>query len=160
MKPLHVLAALLFLALAIGLIGVVVTNSDRTLAKSSDDGAVAAQAGVQAGLSLDGDRPCPDEIQLRRIIREELAAMPAAMLARQSSQDTSVASRSPTEGAGFKQSEFVDRQIDDYIRAGTITESEMAALQGEIARLDEAGRRQALGKLVRAINSGLLEGRL
>ncbi len=160
MKPLHVLVALLFLALVIGVIGVVTTRSDKTLAKSSDGSAVAARANVQAELSSDGDHPCPDELQLRRIIREELAVLPAAVLARQTPQDANAASRSLTEGAGFNQSEFVNRQIDDYIRAGTISESEMAALQGEIGRLDVAGRRQALGVLVRAINSGILEGRL
>jgi hypothetical protein len=50
--------------------------------------------------------------------------------------------------------------VDDYIQTGVISESEMARLQSDIARLDPAARRAAMQKLVRALNSGALDGRL
>lgn len=103
---------------------------------------------------------CPDEAQLRAIVREELAAAGAAGTVAQ-------AGRTPPPAAGLQapvsspeQVEFVNRQMDGYIRAGAISDAEMARLQSDIATLDPAARRAALQKLVRAMNTGALDGRL
>jgi hypothetical protein len=94
---------------------------------------------------------CLDEVELRRVIREELAAAAAGKVP---------AHGLPAPASSADQVEFVNRQVDEYIRAGVISESEMARLQSDIARLDPAARRAALQKLVRAMNSGALDGRL
>jgi hypothetical protein len=71
---------------------------------------------------------------------------------------TAVGVTGPASSA--EQIELVNRRVDDYISAGVISESEMARLQGDIARLDPAARRAAMQRLVRALNSGALDGRL
>ena len=46
------------------------------------------------------------------------------------------------------------------IQAGEMGEPRRFALQQQIAKLDEAGRREMLRKLTRALNSGEIDGRL
>ena len=58
------------------------------------------------------------------------------------------------------QLEVVHQEIEFYINRGKISDLEMQELQGAIAKLDEEGRRAMLGQLVKALNSGELEGRL
>ena len=103
---------------------------------------------------------CLDEVEMRRVIREELATAAAATPAAHGPPTAgSVASTTATP-ASPEQVELVNRRVDEYIRAGVISESEMTRLQSEIATLDPAARRAALQKIVRAMNSGALEGRL
>jgi hypothetical protein len=102
-----------------------------------------------------------DEEQLRRIIREELATISM----RNSAADPTIDAGSPEQRSDEdidheERRASVDSKIDHYIAQGAISESEMSDLQQEIAGLDEAGRRQALRKLVKALNSGQLEGHL
>jgi len=106
--------------------------------------------------------PTPEalEASLRKIVREEVAAVvqaraaPAAQDARQV-ETGSVAPRPDPQRLAV-----VSSQLDYFIGIGSISPSEMAVLQGGIAQLDEAGRRQMLGRLVRAINTGSLKGEL
>jgi multidrug resistance efflux pump len=56
--------------------------------------------------------------------------------------------------------ESIEQRIEAYSAAGSITDSQMQELQAEIAKLDEASRRQMMSKLVRALNSGDIKGRL
>ena len=57
------------------------------------------------------------------------------------------------------QFERVGQQIEYFSSVGHITDTEMGNLQTEIARLDQAGRREMLRKLTQALNSGAIEGR-
>jgi hypothetical protein len=41
-----------------------------------------------------------------------------------------------------------------------MTDAQMQELQTSIAQLDEAGRKQMMSKLMRALNSGEIKGRL
>ena len=158
-----VLGALLLLVLAFLVVRVVATDADKRLfadhAGSSVVGEAAAGAQLQAGVSSKDSHPCLDEMELRRIIREELAAHPPAIATSQTAEESNVAADSPREPGNKQRLEAVNRQLDDYIGAGAISESEMEALQSEIASLDKAGRHEMLGKLVRAMNSGSLQGR-
>jgi hypothetical protein len=43
---------------------------------------------------------------------------------------------------------------------GSITDQQMQELQAGIAELDEASRKQMMSTLIRALNSGELEGRI
>jgi hypothetical protein len=58
------------------------------------------------------------------------------------------------------QARIVDEEIRRYLEKGRISSAEMAALQTEIARLDPEARTAAMRRLVAAINSGELDGRL
>jgi hypothetical protein len=113
---------------------------------------------LQAGFGSKNNHSCLDEIELRRIIREELAAHPTAIAASQTAEKSGVAVEPLREPDSKRQLETVNRQLDNFIGAGAISESEMEALQGDIATLDSAGRKEILGKLVRAMNSGSLKG--
>ena len=97
-----------------------------------------------------------DEDRLRAIIREELAALPLPA----SQADNANAYRSVNPAEIEYQREQVAQQLEYHISVGTISEVDMARLQMEIATLDEAGRREMLGALTRAMNSGRLDGRL
>lgn len=55
---------------------------------------------------------------------------------------------------------MIEQRIDAYSAAGSITDSQMQELQAEIAQLDEASRRQMMSRLVRALSSGDIKGRL
>lgn len=56
--------------------------------------------------------------------------------------------------------DLVDQEVDFYINHGAISNQEMSNLQLEIAKLDPSGKKQAMSRLVKAINSGQLDGRL
>ena len=106
-----------------------------------------------------------DEEQLRHIVREELNAALESFSAEQSSRKPVIASPEPKNTAGDETAhqyrrESVQNEIDYYVSRGTISETEMAGLQMEIARLDASGRSEMLRELVRVLNSGDLKGRL
>ena len=99
-----------------------------------------------------------DEERLRQIVREELAAHSS----RSSRQDPATAPDArPSDATGDpSQREHVEQQIDYYVGLGQISDNDMQRLQAGIVKLDIGARRQMMSKLVRALNSGELKGRL
>lgn len=102
----------------------------------------------------------PDENRLRKIVREELAAQLGG-LSEASAQKESAAVLEPEDEAKYQyQRQQVAQQLDYHTSVGRISDTDMQKLQMDIAKLDEAGRREMLGKLTQAMNSGGLKGRL
>jgi hypothetical protein len=101
-----------------------------------------------------------DEARLRSIIREELARQPQVQANRHDTPASAVVTPPRTESMDRHQQELVAQQIETYKSMGSITSQQMENLQVQIAQLDEASRRQMLGKLIRALNSGDIKGRL
>lgn len=99
--------------------------------------------------------PGVDEDRLRAVIREEFARLHVAGEA-----TPTVASQPRDASADRQRRELIEQQIDAYSSAGAITDVEMMELQAEIAKLDEPSRRQMMSRLVRALNSGDIKGRL
>ena len=100
-----------------------------------------------------------DEDQLRRVIREELGAY-ASHTPNANGQVSELASYDPASAPEKQyQLEQVSQRIEYFASVGNISGMEMGNLQMEIARLDEAGRREMLGKLTKAMNSGAIDGR-
>ena len=114
--------------------------------------------------------PALSEGALRRIVREELVdriertlleseaatnfdAMTPARLQTPEFHDEPV----PTDPY---RTEYVSQQIDYFVSVGTITSPEMTRLQSEIGRLSQTERQRLLRRLVAALNSGQLKGRL
>jgi hypothetical protein len=100
------------------------------------------------------------EASLRRIVREEMAAAARAGMAPTPPEATYAGAAPAAPLPNPQHLAAVSSQLDYFIGVGSISPSEMAALQSSIARLDDAGRRTMLGKLVRAINTGALKGEL
>ena len=117
-----------------------------------------------AGAPLSVQSPDADEARLRQIIREELRYLTAAIReeAQESAQQGETAALAPVEDAqaGLYQREFVDQQIEYYRSLGAISDSEMAALEVEIAKLNSSDRQPMLSKLIRAMNAGEIHGKL
>ncbi len=101
-----------------------------------------------------------DENQLRQIIREELSAHLDSQPG-PGNQEESATALSSTDTAEYqRRRELVAEQLVYFSSVGSISDTDMQKLQGEIAKLDEASQKEMLGKLTRALNSGELEGRL
>lgn len=101
-----------------------------------------------------------DEDRLRKIIREELAAQLGQQTGPAATGDP-VSAAGPTDPVEIeRQREQVFQQLEYFTSVGRISDMEMQKLQMDIAKLDPAGRSEALRELVRAFNSGRLEGRL
>jgi len=98
---------------------------------------------------------CPDAEQLRAIIAEELQAH-----ADGEAGAAEAAPRSHAPPPDPAQLARVEEEIDRHIQAGAISQVDMMRLQASIARLDPAGRKRMLSKLIKAMNTGRLEGRL
>lgn len=96
-----------------------------------------------------------DEDRLRAIIREELAQLRVERDA-----PPQVAPRPRDRSADLQQRANVEQQIESYRGSGAITEAQMQDLQADIAQLDDATRKQMMSKLIRALNSGDIKGRL
>src|SRR5262245_53743695 len=109
------------------------TQQDST---SHDD--VAGSEPPQTAATARAPQPCASEEQLRRIIREELATILAAHPLAEDAAKTAIAAQSSADNK--RQLELVDQQLDHYIRAGVISDSEMASLQMEIGKLDKASQ--------------------
>jgi hypothetical protein len=101
-----------------------------------------------------------DDKQLRQIIREELAAQLDGSSGTDEKTDASTASNVTDHSEIQYQRELVAQQLEYHTSVGSISDTDMQMLQGEIAKLDAAGRKEMLGKLTRALNTGGLEGRL
>jgi hypothetical protein len=104
--------------------------------------------------------------QLRGMVREELAiALQSVAPTEQSAKRLSSAPAQQT-GDQHKAAEYAyereiaQNEIAYFVSRGSISESEMAGLQIQISKLDQAGRKEMLRELVKAMNSGDLEGRL
>jgi hypothetical protein len=117
-----------------------------------------------AGAPLSAQSRDADDARLRQIIREELRYLTAAIReeAQESAQLAETAALAPVEDAqaGLYQREIVDQQIEYYRSQGTISDSEMAALENEIAKLNSSDRQPMLSKLIRAMNAGEIHGKL
>lgn len=97
-----------------------------------------------------------DEQRLRQIVREELATAGGIAAAR--APGAGPAPLPPEELA--RRREEIEQKLAFYRSAGRISEAEMSDLQGRIAKLDPASRREMLGRLTRAINAREIEGQL
>lgn len=88
-----------------------------------------------------------DEERLRQVIREELAQLGAPVSA-------TTAAMAPRDAERDRaQREQVASRIAHYRGVGRMSDAEMLELQGEIARLDPASRREMLATLMRAVNA-------
>lgn len=101
-----------------------------------------------------------DESRLRQVIREELVAQLGQQAGFEARVNPAV-TPGPGDSAEIeRRREQVFQQLEYFSSVGRISDSEMAKLQMDIAKLDAAGRTAALAELSRALNSGSLEGRL
>lgn len=105
-----------------------------------------------------------DETQIRNIVREELSAALEPFSVQHSPQQTAMAptteQRDVQQAKDYQyQLEIVSGEIDYYLSRGSISEQEMSALQLQLAALDQPGRKQMMRKLLKAMNSGELDGR-
>ena len=162
MKPVLLLGTAQILLLAFLVFRVVAIGTGMSPPPNHGSNAVAGGTTVatqlQPGARSEDGRFHLSEMELRKIIREELAVHTAEIAASQTAEKSNTAVESVREPGSKQQLAAVNRQLDDYIGAGVISESEMAAFQGDLATLDKAGRKEILGKLVRAMNSGSLKG--
>lgn len=99
--------------------------------------------------------PSVDEDRLRAVIREELAQLHV-----QRDASPPVAPPPRNRPVDPQQRAVVEQQIETYRAVGAITESQMQDLQADIAQLDDPTRKQMMSKLIRALNSGDIKGRL
>lgn len=103
--------------------------------------------------------PPISEKQLRRIVSEEVSSQLKNFSA-SLTQPANIEESEPVSAAEYQyRLEAAMQQLDYYIGEKEISDIDMANLQGEIARLDDEGRRQMLSLLTQALNSGELEGR-
>lgn len=98
--------------------------------------------------------PSVDEDRLRAVIREELAHLDV-----QRDAPPPVAPRPRARAVDLQQRAVVEQQIENY-RGTAISDAQMQDLQADIAQLDDATRKQMMSKLIRALNSGDIKGRL
>jgi hypothetical protein len=99
--------------------------------------------------------PSVGEERLRTIVREELARIQAQ---RNASSSPAAQPRNPS--LDVQRREAVEQQIETYRGVGAVTDAQMQELQADIAQLDDASRKQMMSKLIRALNSGEIKGRL
>ncbi len=102
----------------------------------------------------------PNEDRLRQIIREELAALPAGGIGAVKQAEAEAVLSTAAIAERQYQRDQVAQQLNYHTSVGSISDLDMQKLQGEIAKLDAAARREMLRELTRALNSGELEGRL
>lgn len=101
-----------------------------------------------------------NESQLRWIIREELAAQLGDFQSGGTRSEPDIV-LSPREIAEYeRRRDDVAERINYFSSIGNISDMEMQQLQSEIARLDNAGRKEMLGRLIRAMNAGEIKGNL
>lgn len=146
------------LLLTLALLVVILDPQSRGEARDETLPSGQAPAGDSGQPSSDGSKPEPvGEVQLRRIIREEILALFDSMPAAVDADEPEAAPRvSPEE---YRQRlELAHQELEFYIERGEISNVEMAELQAKIARLDPESRRHMLSLLARALNSGALDG--
>ena len=112
--------------------------------------ATGSRAFVSAGEHL---APQPQELQLRELIRKEIAAANAP-------QSTAKQASPPRDmQAEQRQRDSVAQQIEMYRSIGAIDDGQMSELHELMATLDDESRRSMLSKLIRAMNAGEIKGR-
>jgi hypothetical protein len=132
-------------------IGVLVVHAFREQPSAAPD--VRPAAAIASPVSPAA--PSVDDERLRAIIREELELAHVESAAR-----PPVTPRPRTPAADFERRAVIEQQIEAYRATGTITDAQMQELQADIAKLDDASRKQMMSKLLRALNSGDIKGRL
>jgi hypothetical protein len=124
---------------------------------SSNSGAAISQQPRRA--TPDGDALFADEKRLRNIVREELARLQVQPTApRGAPAAPRVYARN--ERRDLQQQQLIAQQIETYRAVGSMTDEQMQELQADIAQLDEESRKAMMSRLIRALNSGELKGRL
>jgi hypothetical protein len=160
MKVLLVLGGLLLAAVAAVMMGNAATEGDRREpAERVSQSLEGHETGVQPIAARIDTESCADEQMLRRIIREELAAQFASSPASQGAQGSNAVLEQSYAADRARQLAAVSAQLDQHIAAGSISDADMAALQMEIGKLDKKGQHDMLSKLMKALNSGALQGR-
>jgi hypothetical protein len=101
-----------------------------------------------------------DEENLRRIIREELESSRSQDSEPRHIAEAAMVSDPQMDLEYQRRSLVVDERLNYFGQVGQITPVEMSQLQAEIARLRPGDREEMLKRLVRAINSGAIDGRL
>ena len=101
-----------------------------------------------------------NEIQLRNIIREELAAYVIATTGSDNQDDSATVSESNYTAENQYQLELVAQQLDYFESVGSISEMEMQNIQTDIAKLHKADQGRMLNRLMRTMNAGDIKGRL
>ncbi|GAB3029141.1 hypothetical protein GCM10027098_27860 [Bowmanella dokdonensis] len=96
---------------------------------------------------------------LRKIIREEIAVLGQVLIA-QAQGPVALAEESLSEEEPREQQKvLVEQRLLGHIADGYISDADMTRLQQKIAQLDVRSRKEMLGRLARALQSGELEGR-
>ncbi len=116
---------------------------------------------AEARLQLDASDGSPNltEDRLRVVIREELSAYLAAQAQPNNADRQTIVPGSVDPVELDYRKEQVSQQLDYYTTVGSISDLDMQKLQMDIAKLDDASRKEMLRKLTRALNSGQLDGR-
>jgi len=110
------------------------------------------------GQPVTGTDPTSEK-KLRQIVREEVGSQLKEFGA-SLTQPANIEESEPVSAAEYHyRLEAAMQHLDYYLGEKEISDIDMANLQGEIARLDDEGRRQMLSLLTQALNSGELEGR-
>ena len=118
-------------------------------------GAQEAHPTIESANMAAPTAPRLDEQRLRIVIREELA-----MLLDRSGASPAVTTPPRNPSTDLQQREIVAQQIETYRTTGMITDMQMQELQSEIAKLDVGSRKEMMSRLIRALNSGDMKGRL
>jgi len=95
------------------------------------------------------DAPSLSADDLRQIVREEIAALPAPQM------QATAAPRAVSE----RDLDAVRQRIDAFSARGAIEPAEMTDLQATIARLPPDARQEMFSRLTKAMNDGEIDGR-
>jgi hypothetical protein len=152
---------------AIGIVVLIVhvySDDDRSVQRGAHELPVATTAPSPIAARAD-DVVLVNEQRLRDVIREELAQLQGEVHARVSHTQDSAARPAVTaqprdDSARRAALDTAAQQFENYRAMGAISDAQMVELQAAIAKVDAAGRRQIMGRLIRALNSGELKGRL
>ena len=166
MKILTALSALQILAIAFLLVRVM--SMDESIRSMAGAGQVQPAERETAAVSIESRVADSNEAadlltaeQVRKIVREELRAEIGALVTNGATGVDPAPAPDPYDEVEYQQQyELVDQELEFFISQGTISDTDMATLQQEIAKLDPEGREEMLRRIVRALNSGELDGRL
>lgn len=115
----------------------------------------AAQGGGDVSPMSALASPTLNADDIRRIIREEMAALPPA-----SGAQTASLPAQETKAPDPSLREEIERDLNVYIASGVIAPHEMTDLQMKIARLPRKDQGEMLSRLVKAMNAGEIDGQL
>jgi hypothetical protein len=148
----------------LGFIAIRLTGLEQAVENTALNGPQVAGPATATAAREPQDATTPEphdwESTLRRVIREEIESVDQidrielTSAGQVAGTGPSSPPHDPTRVAA------VNSRLDYFISMGRISPAEMAKLQQDIARLDDGARKQMLGKLVRALNTGSLKGQL